>query len=121
MIGALGHVVPGADERLELRERRVHFPRHWCPFRLLPGDLDGQLLQIAEHRHRELEHFDLAPELRLESLERDRVLGVEVREAIDLHRGGGVVERPWRSTGSASYAFLLKPKLWVVPGSCQPG
>ena len=26
-----------------------------------------------------------------------------------------------RSAGSASYAFLLKPKSLTVPGSCQPG
>ena len=38
--------------------------------------------------------LDLALELRPESLERDRVLRVEVREAVDLDGRGGMVERP---------------------------
>src|SRR5947209_20563343 len=94
MVGAFGDVVPGAHQRLELREGRVHLPGHGGLLGLLPDDLRRQLLEITQHRHRELDHIDLSLELRLEPLERDRVLRVVVREAIDLHRGGRMVERP---------------------------
>src|SRR5438046_10248587 len=94
MIGAFGDVVPGAHQRLELCEGGMHLPGHGGLLGLLPDDLGGQLLEIAQHRHRKLEQLDLALELRLESLQRDGVLGVEVREAVDLHGGHGMVERP---------------------------
>src|SRR5437879_7910783 len=79
MVGAFGDVVPGAHQRLELREGRVHLPGHGGLLGFFPDDLGCQLLEIAQHRHRELEDLDLALELRLQSLERDGILGVEVR------------------------------------------
>src|SRR5437870_5090273 len=91
MVGALGDVVPGAHQRLELRERRVHLAGHGGLLGFFPDDLGCQLLEIAQHRHRKLEDLDLALEFRFESFERDRVLRMEGREAIDLHRGGGMV------------------------------
>src|SRR5207245_5704928 len=94
MVGAFRDVVPGTHERLELRERRVHLPGHGGLLGFFPDDLGRQLLEIAQHRHRELEHLDLALELHLESPERDRILGMVIREAIDLDCRGGMVERP---------------------------
>src|SRR6266498_2369773 len=94
MVGAFGDVVPRAHQRLELREGGVHLPGHGGLLGFFPDDLGRELLEIAQHRHRELEHLDLALELRLEPLEGDRVLGVVVREAIDLDGSGGMVERP---------------------------
>src|SRR4029453_12899745 len=66
VVGALGHVVPGAQHGLEPREGRVHFPGDRGLLRLFPDDLDGQFLEIAQHRDGKLEHFDLALELYLE-------------------------------------------------------
>src|SRR5713101_7972277 len=94
MVGAFGDVIPGAHQRLELRERRVHLPGHGGLLGFFPDDLGRQLLEIAQHRPRDLEHLDLALELHLESLERDRVLHVVIRQAVDLHGRGGMVERP---------------------------
>src|SRR6266850_8453919 len=94
MVGALGDVVPGAHQRLELREGRVHLASHGGLLGFFPDDLGGQLLEITQHRHRELEELDLALELRLESLECDGVLGMEVREAIGPRRRRGMVEGP---------------------------
>src|SRR6266567_1266580 len=91
MVGAFGDVVPGAHQRLELCERRVHLFGHRGLLGFFPDDLGCQLLEIAQHRHRKLEDLDLALEFRFESFERDRVLRMEGREAIDLHRGGGMV------------------------------
>src|ERR1700675_4904554 len=84
MVSAFGDVVPGAHQRLELREGRVHLPGHGGLLGFLPDDLGRQLLEIAQHRHREREHLDRPLELRLESLERDGVLHVEFRATIDL-------------------------------------
>src|SRR5262245_44491409 len=47
VVRALGDLVPRADQRLELREGRVDLPGHGTPLRLVPDDLDGELLQIA--------------------------------------------------------------------------
>src|SRR6266536_298650 len=94
MVGAFGHVVPRAHQRLELREGCVHLPGHGSLLGFFPDDLRRQLLEVAQHRHRELDHLDLALELRPESPERDRVLGVVVREAINLDCRGGMIERP---------------------------
>src|SRR3989304_7022709 len=84
MVGAFCDMVPGAHQRLELRERRVHLPGHGGLLGFLLDDLGRELLEIAQYRHRELEHLDLALELRLEFLERDRVLRVKLAETIDL-------------------------------------
>src|SRR5713226_2150152 len=116
MVGAFRNVVPGAHERLELREGRVHPPGHGGLLGLLPDDLGRQLLEIAQHRGRELEHFDLALELRLESLQRDRVLGVEVREAIDLHGGDRMVECPPQIDRERLVCLLVEAELADGPG-----
>src|SRR5712692_8508738 len=59
VVGAFGHMVPGAHQRLELREGRVDFPGHGGLFGFFPGDLGRQLPELAQHRHRELGHLDL--------------------------------------------------------------
>src|SRR5262245_47731908 len=84
MIGALGDVIPRADQRLELGVRGVDLPRHRRLLRLLPDHLTGQLPKVAQHRRRELDDLDLALELRLEAFQRDRVLGVKISEAVEL-------------------------------------
>src|SRR5207244_11514946 len=94
MVGAFRDVVPGTHERLELRERRVHLPGHGGLRGLFPDDLGRQLLEIAQHGHREREQLDLALELCLEPFERDCIPRLAVREAVALDRGSGVVERP---------------------------
>src|SRR2546428_8541726 len=58
MVGAFGDVVPGAHECLELRERRVHLPGHGGLLGFFPGDFGRQLLEIAQYRHRKLDHLD---------------------------------------------------------------
>src|SRR5262245_10751596 len=63
MVGALGDVVPGADQRLELRVGGVHLPGHGALLRFFLDDLGGQLLQITQHRRRELKHLDFSLEL----------------------------------------------------------
>src|SRR6185295_4227373 len=90
---ALGDVVPRAHQRLELRERRVNLPGQRTLLGLLADDLRRQLPQIAQHRRGQLQHVDLALELRLEPGERGGVLGVEIGEAVHLHGRGGVIER----------------------------
>src|SRR5262245_28313510 len=74
VVGAFGHVVPRPHQRLELRERRVDLPGHGRLLGFVPGDLGGQPLEIAEHRCRELEHFNFPLELHLEPRQRDGVL-----------------------------------------------
>src|SRR5262249_4204557 len=91
MVGALGHAVPRPHQRLELRVGRVHLPGHGCLLRLFPVDLCGELLEIAEHRHRDLDHLDLHLGLRLEAREGHRVLFMEESAAVDLHGGEGMV------------------------------
>ena len=41
VVGAFRDVVPGADQRLELREGRVHLPGHGSLLGFFPDDLDG--------------------------------------------------------------------------------
>src|SRR5215471_8353783 len=94
MVGTLRDVIPGTHQRLELREGRVHLPRHGRLLGFFSDDLGRQLLEIAQHRCRQLENLDLALELCLEALERQPVLHMEVGGGIDLHRGGGMVEHP---------------------------
>src|SRR5262245_55868935 len=74
VVGALGHVVPRAHQRLKLRERGVDLPGHRRLLGFLLGDLGGQLLEIAQHRRRELDHLDLALEFRFEPRRRDSIL-----------------------------------------------
>src|SRR5262245_4074515 len=92
VVGALGDVVPRADQRLELRERRVHLSSHWRLFRFLAEGLGRELFELPQDRNGKLDHLDLVLELYPELLEGNRILGVETREAIDLDRGGGMVE-----------------------------
>src|SRR5262249_53889685 len=94
MVGALSDVVPRTDERLELRERRVDLPSHGALLGFFPDDLGRELLEVAQHWRRELKDLDLALELRPESLERNRVLHVEVRQRVNLDGGRGMVEHP---------------------------
>src|SRR5712691_4709379 len=81
MVGTFRDVIPRAHQRLELREGRVDLLGHGALLGFFLHDLGRQLLEIAQHRRRKLEQLDLALELRLESLERDGVLRVKVREA----------------------------------------
>src|SRR6266446_2180600 len=119
MVGAFGDAIPGTHQRLELRERRVDFPGHGRLLGFFPDHLGRQLPEIAQHRHREREHLDFALELRLEPFERDGVLRVEGREAIDLHRCGGVVERPPQIHRKRLVRLLVETELvcgtWLVP------
>src|SRR5262249_7461825 len=55
------------------RERCVHPPGNGGLLRLLPDNVGRQLLEIAQYRHREREHLDLALELYLEPLQGDDV------------------------------------------------
>src|SRR5262249_32953989 len=65
MVGAFGDVVPGADQRLELREGRMALPGHGCLLGFFFDDLCRQLLEIVKHRQRELENLDLTLEFSL--------------------------------------------------------
>src|SRR5215467_10775627 len=69
VVRALGHVVPGANQRLELRVGGVHLPGHGRLLRFLLDNLDRELLEVAQHGHGELEDLDLAFEFRLEAFE----------------------------------------------------
>src|SRR5438876_2488241 len=116
VVSAFGDVVPGAHQRLELCEGGMHLPGHGGLLGLLPDDLGCQLLEITQHRKRELEQLDLALELRLESFQRDGVLGVEVREAVDLHGGHGMVERPPQIDRERLVCLLVEAELADGPG-----
>src|SRR5215475_16212118 len=66
VVGTLGHVIPRPDERLVLGERGVYLPRHRRLLGFLPGDLSGELLELAQHGGGNLNHLDLDLELCLE-------------------------------------------------------
>src|SRR5215471_18290436 len=83
MVSAFGHVVPRAHQRLELRERRVDFPRDWRLLRFFSVHLDSELLEIAEHWDRQLDDLDFRLRLCLESGESHRVLLVKQRETVN--------------------------------------
>src|SRR5262245_4260186 len=120
MVGTLGDVVPRCDQRLELRERGMHLPGHRALLGFLPEDLSRQLTQIAALLYRDLNVLDLPLELILESLQRDCVLSVEVREAIDLRGRGRMVENPPEIDRERLIGLLVENSL-IVPGSCHPG
>src|SRR6185436_21026442 len=61
---------------------------------LFPDDLGRQLLQITQHRNGKLAYLDLAFELRPESFQCDRVLGVVLGGTIDMDGRRGMVEYP---------------------------
>src|SRR5262249_11520489 len=94
MVGTFSYMVPGADKRLKFREGCVHLPRHAALLRLCPEDFGGGDLEVPQHWKRQLKHLDLALELRLQTLQSDRVLRVVVREAVDLDRRRGMIEGP---------------------------
>src|SRR6266567_1356307 len=50
MVGAFGDVVPGAHQRLELREGGVHLPGHRSFLGFFPDDLGRELLEVAQDR-----------------------------------------------------------------------
>src|SRR5262249_61192667 len=50
MVGALGDVIPRADQPLELHERRVHLPGHRRLLRLFLDDLGRQRASAADRR-----------------------------------------------------------------------
>src|SRR6266542_2387923 len=119
MVGAFGHVVPRAHQRLELREGCVHLPGHGSLLGFFPDDLRRQLPEIAQHRNGKLDYLDLPLELRPESPERDRVLGVVVREAINLDCRGGMIERPPQIDRERLVCLLVETEVlraaWLVP------
>src|SRR5688572_18732818 len=93
VIGALGDVVPGPDQKLELRERGVHLPGLGTLGRLVADHLRRQLLEVAQHGHRQLEDLDGTLELRPQALQRKAVLRPVLHLPVDLRHRGGVVER----------------------------
>src|SRR6266542_6659826 len=111
MVGAFGDVIPRPHQRLELGEGGVHLPGDGGLLGFLLDDLRRELLEIAQHRHRELQHLELALELRLESLERDRVLGVVIRATIDMDCGGGMIECPPQIDGERVVRLLVEAEL----------
>src|SRR5215813_10085534 len=121
MVGAFGHVVPRANQRLEFRERRVHLPRHLALLGFLPDDLGGELLEFAQHRRRKLDDLDLVLELRPEPLEGDGILCVEVSQAVDHHGGGGVVECPPQIDRKRLVCFLVEAELGRRAGLVPAG
>src|SRR5215470_20336841 len=111
MEGAFGDVVPRADERLELRERRVDFLRHRRLLGLLSNHFDRELLEIAQHGGGELKELDLALELRLHPLEGDRVFLVIVGQAVDLYGGDSMIEGPPKIDGERVVRLLVEAEL----------
>src|SRR5215470_6939881 len=67
VIGTFGDAIPGTDQGLELREGRVHLARHGRLLGFFLDSLGRELLELTQHGHRDLDHFDLALELSLES------------------------------------------------------
>src|SRR5262245_3425519 len=111
LIGPFGHVIPGADQRLELRERRVDLSRHGRLLGFLSQNLALETAEVAQHGSRKLKHFDLALELSLEPLERDGVLRVIVRESVHLNGSRGVIERPPQVDRQSLVCLLVEREL----------
>src|SRR5215470_13555037 len=111
LVGPLGDVIPRADQRLELREGRMDFPGHGRLLRFLFHDLGGDLLELPEHQRRELDNLDCALELRLETLERDGILQMEVGRAIRVHGRHSVVEHAPQVDGQSLVGLLVEAEL----------
>src|SRR5215467_9937646 len=111
MVRALGDVIPGAHQRLELREGGVRLPRQGGLFRFFPYHLAGEPPEIMEHRYRQLEDLDLPFEVGLEALQRDRVLRVEIRESIDLDRRGAMIEHPLQLDGEPLVRLFVEAEI----------
>src|SRR5262245_15102990 len=116
MVGTFRDLAPGTDQLLKLREGGMDLPGQGGFLRLLSDDLDRQLLDVTQERRRELDDLDLPHELRLELLERDGVLGVEVRTAIDVRRRHRLVERPPQISRERVVRLLVEAELEVGPG-----
>src|SRR5215813_8757594 len=54
VVGAFGDVVPRTHQGLELLVRGVHPPGHGCLLRLLLHHFSRELLEVPQHRRREL-------------------------------------------------------------------
>src|SRR4029450_11888017 len=83
-------------------------------------DPPRELLEITQHWRRDLDHLDLALELRPELLQRDCVLGVEVRTAIGLDGSGGVVEHPLKVDRERVVRLLVEAKIERATGLVPP-
>src|SRR5215468_5049515 len=110
-VGAFGNVIPGHHQLLELREGQADLSGHGGLLGFLSDNLGGQLPEIAQHRYRELEHFDLSFELRAQALEGDRVLRVELSEADYLHGGRGIVQHPPQIGWECLVCLLVEAEL----------
>src|SRR5499427_5338571 len=111
VVGAFGHVVPWADQRLELREGSVNLSGHRCLLRFLSDNLCRELFEVAQHGNREPEHLDLALELRLESLESDGVPGVVLGETVDLDRCCRVIQSSPKLDGKGIVRFFVEAEV----------
>src|SRR5262245_38863576 len=116
VVGALGDVIPGTDERLELRERRVDFPGHRRLLGFFAHDLGRQLAQIAQDRQRQLHQLDRGLELGAQPLQRDSVLRVVLRGAVRVHGGGGVIERALPVHRERLVGLAVEPEPERAPG-----
>src|SRR5262250_1066528 len=111
LVGAFGDMVPRAHQRLEFRERRVDLLRHRRLLGCLLDDLGGDLPELAQHRHGELDDLDRTLELRLETLERDGILQVEVGRSIGVHGRHGVIEHASQVDRQPLVGFLVEAEL----------
>src|SRR4029450_709366 len=111
MIRAFGDVVPGTHQRLEFAEGRVPLLGQGTLPGPPPDDLARQLLEIAQHLRRELDHLDCILELGLEPLERERVLRVELRETVNLDGGSRMVHYPPQIGRKALVCPLVEAEL----------
>src|SRR5215813_6038519 len=111
VVGALGHAVPRAHQRLELCEGGVDLAGHGRLLRFLLHDLGGDLPELAQHGCRKLDDLDGTLELRLESLERDGILQVEIGRGIRVHGCRGVVEHALQVDRQPLIRFLVEAEL----------
>src|SRR5262249_2159928 len=121
VIRALGNLVPGPHQRVELRERRVRLPRHGARFGLVLHHLGGELLQLSQHGQRILDDLHLALEFGPEPVERDRVLGVEIRRTVEHHGGGGMIEHSPQIARQGLVRLLVEDELARGPGLVPAG
>src|SRR5215467_1880303 len=115
VVGTFGDVVPRPHQRLELGERGVHLPGHRRLLGFLPGDLGGELLELAQHGGGNLNQLDLALELRLEHGERARVPGVVIREPVHLNACRSMVEDALQIGGERLVRLLVEGELAHAP------
>src|SRR5262245_13725567 len=111
VVGALGHAIPRTHQSLELRVGRVDLPGHGCLLRLFLDDVAGDLPELAQHGQGELDDLHRALELRLEPLERDGILQMEVGSAIRVHGRHGVIEHAPQVDGQPVVGLLVEAEL----------